>query len=201
MTRCSRDGGSEFAQFDFTVTPCPIRLNRASQRGDPSLLLVGLVRWCVMQSSTKGPQYVPVLALALCVAAVVSCGSDAPTAVSGLHGSYMLRIVDGQVVPFSAASHCGGPCTLASGSLEVLANDTVLIHETTTSPPSGGSPGLSVTTIGHFILRRVGDRFAMQPGPDITLGRPIDTLSVKGDTLVLRASAPVGFFSVRTYTP
>lgn len=154
-----------------------------------------------MQSSTERPRFVQVLVLALSVTALTSCGSDAPTAVTGLHGLYVLRTVDGQVVPFSASAGCGAPCTLASGSLEVLANDTVLVRQTTTTPASNGLPGTSAMTVGHFILRRVGASFAMEPGPDITLGRQIDTLSVKGDTLVLRATPPVGLFSVRIYTP
>ncbi|MDB4892427.1 MAG: hypothetical protein JWL61_4282 [Gemmatimonadetes bacterium] len=133
-------------------------------------------------------------------AAVASCGSDAPTAATGLQGTYFLRSIDGKSVPFDASSNCGGPCTLASGSLEVLANDTVFIRQTTTTPPSGGLPGTAGIAIGHYILRRVGDRFAMLPGPDIGFGKAVDTLTVHGDTLVIRATPPVAFYTVRTYT-
>jgi hypothetical protein len=82
----------------------------------------------------------------------------------------------------------------------VLANDTVFISQTTTTPPTNGLPGTAGIAIGHYILRRVGDRFAMVPGPDIGLGQPVDTLTVHGDTLVLRATPPVAFYTLRVYT-
>ena len=153
-----------------------------------------------MQRSPDIARHGLVFLLALSVAVVASCGSDAPTAVTGLHGTYFLRTVDGQTVPFDASSHCGAPCTLASGSLEVLPNDTVFIRQTTTTPPSGGLPGTAVIAIGHYILRPVGDRFALLPGPDIGGIRPADTLTVHGDTLVIRATPPVALYTVRIYT-
>jgi hypothetical protein len=153
-----------------------------------------------MQNSTDRSRCVLLFSFALCIAVVASCGSDTPTAVSGLQGTYTLRTIDGRAVPFDASSNCGGPCTLASGSLQVLANDTVFISQTTTTPPSNGLPGTAGIAIGHYILRRVGDRFAMLPGPDIGLGQPVDTLTVRGDTLIIRATPPVPFYTVRMYT-
>ena len=152
-----------------------------------------------MQTSYRA-RYARLVLFASSVATVASCGSDAATGVTGLQGTYFLRTVDGQTVPFDASSNCGGPCTFSSGSLEVLANDTVLIRQTTTTPPSGGLPGTAGIALGHYFLHRAGDRFALQPGPDIGFGRPIDTATVHGDTIVIRATPPVAFYSVRTYT-
>jgi hypothetical protein len=139
----------------------------------------------------------PIAVCTLAATTLSSCASDAATAPSGLSGTYALRAVDGQAVPFSPAT-CSPGCTLESGSLQVLAADSVVVRQTTSTPPSNGLPGTASIAIGLYRLYRSGTQFAMLT-PGQAPGSLADTLAVRGDTLVIHSLRP-GFATLRTYT-
>lgn len=142
----------------------------------------------------------PLLALVIACAAA-ACDSQAPTVPGGVHGRYVLRSVNGILIPSSSVYCCGS--TLDSGSITVRTLDTIMVTESSTIPAGGGLPAMSVSSAGYYVLHAVGDRYALEPGAGATLGQSIDTLAVYGDTLVRTAAPRVNLGSigqVRVYT-
>ncbi len=124
------------------------------------------------------------LILAACVA-IAGC-SDATGVGSAvtLAPVYHLRSIDGASVPFTSTD---GEVT-DSGRVRRLGGDTVLVDLYRHTPGTNGMPATGVVTLGTWRATQSGNVVSLSP----LIAFAVDTATISGDTLTLRAHLGVG---------
>jgi hypothetical protein len=113
-------------------------------------------------------------------AAIAGCSDATGVGSAGtLAPLYHLRSIDGTSVPFTSAD---GEVT-DSGRVMRLGGDTVRVDLIRHSPGTNGLPGTVVISFGTWHATQSGNVVALYP----LLASTLDTATVAGDTLTLRA--------------
>jgi hypothetical protein len=124
--------------------------------------------------------------------AIVGCSdaTGAPETVT-LASIYHLKSIDGTRVPFTSVD--GG--VTDSGRVIRLGNDTVRVDLVRHTPAANGLPSTVVISFGTWRATQSGNVVVLSP----LLASTVDTATLAGDTLTLRAHLGSGLVQTDVY--